>query len=206
MSQPDELQRLQQATAADAPADVPGDTPCDAETASLREGWLALGQLIEAAEPSARPLVLAEPLEQPARVLRWQLAAAALAASLIVGGTLVWTSLRNRPSDVSASPSRQIALPGTNPAAPVPTLATPHDSPATDAVRTAAVAAADTVTGGGTVEEDLLSWEDPLDDEIALVSREVILMRQDSYRLDNAYDPVRSGIEQIEQEFDDNTL
>ena len=75
-------------------ATAPGDTldaALDAETKSLREGWLALGQLIEAVQPpSAGPPELqyptqAAPIQRRKLLGRKTLAAlAALAASLVV--------------------------------------------------------------------------------------------------------------------------
>ena len=83
-----ELQRrLEEATAA-AP---PPAAELDAETRELREGWLALGQLLEAAHPAGETPVVLPPMPRRSAGRRWKLAAvAALAASLVVVATLAW--------------------------------------------------------------------------------------------------------------------
>ena len=96
------LRVLEDATAA-------GDRPTgqlDAETASLREGWLAFGEMLEAAQPAtplaegfcrreAPPHCNAGALVKatPSRARRrWQhlLAAGLLAASLLAAATAIW--------------------------------------------------------------------------------------------------------------------
>ena len=86
------LQRqLEEATAA---ADAV-DASLDAETASLRESWLAFGELLDTAGgPTPQPL---EMPQLPRRVVgprRWLALSAALAASLLIAITLVINAMR----------------------------------------------------------------------------------------------------------------
>lgn len=102
----DELSKLQrqleQATAADCPPEV----PLDAETASMREGWLALGQLLEAAQPAPDEPPKLRPIPRRTARTRWRLAGiAGLAASLVIGVTLGWSLIVLRHSG-SPSPPR----------------------------------------------------------------------------------------------------
>ena len=80
--------RLEQATARQLPA----DTTLDSETAALREGWLALGQLLEAAESASGPAapLPAVPPVPARRSWTWLGVVAALAASLLVAGLATW--------------------------------------------------------------------------------------------------------------------
>ena len=87
------MQRLlEEATAAgDAPADR-----LDPEAASLREAWLAFGEMLEAAQPPVlvSPLLPGEGQGVRASHVRprWHrlLATGALAASLVVGAAMIW--------------------------------------------------------------------------------------------------------------------
>jgi hypothetical protein len=87
------LEQLETATAADLPPGV----PLDAETESLRESWLELGQLLEAAaEPVDAGAVIRrcrdlQPLTLPARrsAARTRIAAALLAAGAVVAASLL---------------------------------------------------------------------------------------------------------------------
>ena len=97
----DELEKLQrqleEATAANdiANDDIANDAAnasLDAETASLRETWLAFGELLDTANPpSDEPIELPQVSRRKSSA-RWLAAAAMLAASLLVAVTLVWIS------------------------------------------------------------------------------------------------------------------
>ena len=108
----DELSKLQRQLEQATAAECPPDAPLDAETASLREGWLALGQLLEAAQPA-----LDEPLELPQlprrrAPARWKLVGiAVLAASLLVGATLAWSLMRARQPGGLSPPPDELASP-----------------------------------------------------------------------------------------------
>jgi hypothetical protein len=101
---PDKLQRsLEQATAAEG-ASADG---LDPETASLREAWLAFGQLLEAAQPPLDKFPLPVTGERqegramrPDRLRRWLVPIAGLlAASLLVGIAITWMSRTTNPSE-----------------------------------------------------------------------------------------------------------
>ncbi len=79
-------QMLEEVTAADASVSV------DAETASLREAWLAFGQLAAAADASlpAMPDLMISIAPRKARRSHWLGLIAATAAALLVAVTLGW--------------------------------------------------------------------------------------------------------------------
>lgn len=163
------------------------------ETASLREGWLAFGQLLAAAEPkTGRPLEL--PSAPPAQRRGWHLAVvAAVAASLVIGVAMAWR-LRgtDRPVGPSSVPDNVAVNDGSAKSVvlPVPenrVVAVPSD-------KTTAPAARD------------LKWDDKLDDEIAQAGQEVIRMEQQwAYRGDTA-SFVQYGLEQVEEDVKKNEL
>ena len=107
----DELSRLQrqmeEATAADCGPDCPHDT----ETASLRQGWLAFGELLEAAQPMAdEPLQLRPMPRRTARSRRLAAGIAAVAASVVVAVTLAWSLLGpKQPADPSTPAGGAVA-------------------------------------------------------------------------------------------------
>ena len=199
-----ELQRrLEWAT---APANMPdksadkslGESPDAAQIASLREGWLALGQLLETAQPAPD-----EPLQlrclqanrpAPRATWRWWKVAGitAVAAALTIGVTLAWSLMRNRSVDPT-QPGREMVLEsdGSKTQQPDTGLAT------TVAKQTELPDMSDA---------DALDWDDSLDDQIALVGRRIIEVQGNWYGLDDALSPVRDGIDQIEEEFESDTL
>ena len=172
--------RLQQATAPEGPPDKSMDTASmDAETASLREGWLAFGQLLEAAQPMSDASALEELLPSPQAApgkasSRWKASlAAALAASLVIGATLAWNLMSKR---------ADIAVEDTDNKTPQP----------------APIIAEDTV--------DELQWDDSLDDRLALVSQEIMRVEGDWDCLDDAFSPAWKGIDQVDQDIEEGTL
>jgi len=171
--------RLEQATAAERPSGV----PLDAETASLREGWLALGQLLEAAQPAlGEPLKLREPVERTSRA-RWR-RAGAVAAALLIGVTSAWEWTRSGRHDGASSMPALSSRTAADIEHPVAPSKQPQLAPT----------------------EDELEWNDPLDQQITLVAQEVVRVQQDWYRLDEAFSPVHRGLEQMEADLEENTL
>ena len=157
----------------------------DAETALLREGWLALGQLLEAAHPApAEPLELAQPARRTPNV-RWRLAgAAAVAAALMVGVTLGW-KLQGDGLFGGASRPAEVVVAGVDPVEP--SVAGPGQlSP---------------LPAGSEFE-----WHDPLDDEIALAAREIVRIQQDWSSLDDPFGPVYRGLEEMEEDLNQSPL
>ena len=178
----DELSELyRRLTAATAP-DCPAHLLADAETAALREGWLALGELLEAAQPTLDgPVAIIEPPQRRMPV-RWSLvAAAAVAASVLLGMMLVWQLGEGNRRGGTSSPSGELARgveesdAPSEPLRPMPT-------------------------------EDELAWDDPLDDQIASAGQQIVHLQQDWDSLDDVFGPVYHGLEEMEDELDESTL
>jgi len=183
---PNKLRRqLERATAAEDSPDA-----LDAETASLREGWLALGQLLEAAErESTEPFEWKRPPPR-LRQNRWKLAGvAALAASLLIGLTVAWSLVRKGPPNGSTATPGEVTSPEEKESLPTPDLDEPKlavDEPTL---------------------EDELDWDDdPLDRQLASVGEEIVRIQQDWDSVDNAFEPVWHGLEQMAEDIDGETL
>ena len=178
----DELFELERRlTAATAP-ECPAYLLSDAETAAMREGWLALGELLEAAQPMLdEPVRLPEP---PNRRLsaRWKLAAtAALAATVLLGVMLGRRFVEgNRQGGIASTPEG-VAVGVERPNAP-------SEQPRTMPT------------------EESLVWDDPLDEEIALAGQQIVRLQQDWGYLNDAFGPVYSGLEEMEDDLDESTL
>jgi len=176
----EKLQRmLERVTAAE---DVPQHEP-DPETASLREAWLAFGHLLEAARLPAEMLLDNWPVPPPKRSYRrfWP-AAGVLAASLLICGVAMWAlQATRRIENASLSPA-QTASTGVTHSAPVKKTQKPAAS----------------------VNE--FQWDDSFDDQVAQVGRQVIDVQQGSYAWTDTGGAVQSKIEQIQQDFKDNSL
>jgi len=215
----DDLQRrLQQATAPECPADEcrPVEdghaASVDAETASLREGWLALGQLLEAAQPMSDASTLERRLPLPQASLpqaapskaspRWKASiAAAMAASLVIGATLAWNFLAKR-SEIPSRTTQDVAVEDTDDETSQPaTIAAENAVAAVTAVETPI---AEHIAKEETADE--LQWDDSLDDQLALVSQEIMQLEGDWDSLDDAFTPVWEGIDQVEQDIEQDTL
>ena len=178
--------RLEQATAAECPPDA----TLDAETASLREGWVALGQLLEAAQPGLdEPFEFRQPLRQTTRTRRRLAAVATLAASLMVAVVLAWALMQRGGLGDRASLPQQIALPG----------AGQTSKPS--------VALVEEIQGEPHADgTDGFDWSDSLDDQIAMAGQQVVRIQQDWHRLDDAFGPMHRGLEQMEQDIEESEL
>ena len=206
--EPRDLQRrLEQATAADFPA----DTPLEPETAALREAWLAFAALLEATGPAPLeklrseqeitvrfgkgtvPFSLRENRDSPpvipgaVRTRRRLAAVAALAASVAVAVTLIWNGMRQ-------------------PAGPPPLADGPAspdiEQPAPDAKQPRQALAANDVDQ----DADQFDWDDSLDEQIVQVGREIVRVQQDWYHLDDAFEPIQHGLQQMAEDIEDNML
>jgi len=179
----DELEKLQRRLEEATAADCPRHAPLDADTASLREAWLAFGQLLEAAQPVLhQPPKLPQIPRRAAGIKRPTLGIAALAASLVVGVTVVWMLLGTGHSgDSSAGPGAVASLDTQQPA-----LAKEKPQPAPAAAE--------------------LRWNDSLDEQLVQVGEEIVRLQQDWYHLDDAFVPVYQGLEQVEKDIEDSTL
>ena len=178
----DELNELERRLAAATAPECPAHLLSDAETAALREGWLALGELLEAAQPMLdQPVRLRQPPNRRVPV-GWRLAgAAALAASVLLGMTLAWQLTRGSRGGGTSSPSEGLAVAAEEPNAP-------SEQPRTIPT------------------EDELAWDDPLDEQIALAGQQILGLQQGWDYLDDAFGPVYHGLEAMEDDLDESTL
>ena len=186
----DEMNRvLEEATAA---GNVPADQ-LDPEIASLREAWLAFGEMLEAAQPP----VLVSPLfagERPAPnsplfvgggpgvmatlgPLRWRrlLATGLLAASLLIGIAMVW---------MFHSANRQV-----NPAPTTEQTASTHRKVAPSPKTRAKNA----LTAGEP------QWDDSLDEQLALVDWQMLCVRENETLRTDAFGQAQYRMEQFRQ-------
>jgi len=178
-------QQLERATA----RDVPPNALLDQETTSLREAWLAFGQLLETAQPGPdQPLkCLSHPPGGGRR--RWLVAAiVGLAASLLVAATIAWSARRTEPAGIITAPSVAVAVSRAEPSAPAAKKALP-EKPSSPA-------------GQGSA----LAWDDALDKEITLTGQAVVSASQESPLLVDACAPVRYGLEEIEKDIENSPL
>jgi hypothetical protein len=175
--------RLEQATAPEGRA----EGPLDAETASLREGWLALGELLSAAEPPAEePLTLREPPRPRRRIARTAAVLAALGASLVIGATLAARWVADDPV------VRRVPLPQ-DAASRSTEREEAQGEPVAEPVETASL-------------DDRAAWDDPLDRRIALAAQRIVGVQQDWDRVDGAFGPLYSGLEEMAEELDESAL
>lgn len=182
--------RLEQATARQLPA----DTPLDSETAALREGWLALGQLLEAAESAAgpaAPLPAIPPTPAP-RSWKWLGRVVALAASLLVAGVVAWQLF-------PGSDSGQHAVKTPEPA-PTPQLVqTPEPALAPEKNQVAG-------QPGQQPKPAQESWDGTLDESITQAYQDLISIEQDWTGFNSMSASVSTKLEEISQELAQNTI
>ncbi len=180
----DELNELQRRLEWATVPESPVDPPEDAETAALGEGWLALGQLLEAAEPWQEPFELRKHPERTRQVGWRSVVAAAVAASLLIGVALAWKLTGGGAPGSEAKPSGAVAV---------------------NMGREGAVIVSPERTGPEPPAEDL-GWDDPLDQQIASVGQEVVRVQQDWYGGDDAFGPVYRGLEQMDEDLAESSL
>ena len=195
----DELRKLEHQLEQATPfpgegAESSPDVLLDCQTASLREGWLIFGQLLEAAQPTPdEPLKLAafsshgtmgpaatrrSPHAQGSRAV-----VSVVAASLLIGVTLMWSVLETTSSNLMVKPSK-----------PVPPTAEDTESNVVQPQHAIELTEVD------------LQWDDPLDQQIARAGQELTRVEQDWYYVDDAFASVSYALEQTGEEIDDNTL
>jgi len=168
------------------------ETPLDPETAALREGWLALAQMLQAAEQRGAALP-----EKPAPLPRKRphlgslAVVAALTACLSAGVILAWMLAGSRPSPRpsprSVETARKDVSPSNDGRLPAP----------------AAVAPSPTAPKTAPIE---LAWDDPLDAQIITTAQAVAAAKQEWPYLADAAASVRMGLEQVQNEMDDSPL
>jgi hypothetical protein len=181
-----EQRALEQATAT---GDLPAER-LDAETASLREAWLALGEILEAAQPpnSVSPLALEEGpgvrVVAPRTRLRWSrlLAAGALAAALLLAVAAIWTLGSSRPQDNSDK-------------VPKPMVANNHQG----ARSPGAIA-----KGGATA--DLPRWDDSFDEQYEQLSWQMLCAQENQVFRTDAFGRAQYRLEQLRETIQADSL
>ena len=185
------IEQLEQVTSRELTADV----DLDADMTALRESWLAFTQLLDAADRDEEDhRVEGVSLTASSSGRRWSLAAMSVAAMLLVGVGLLW--MFNRNLDVATR--------------------TPQGSTATHEVSQTEDTGIleDGVMNSNTDmnpdaddgQDELYDWNDSLDEEIALAEDALIYLRQSASTLEDRFDSLYNEIEQIEDEFAEETL
>jgi hypothetical protein len=153
----------------------------DGDRAALRETWRVWGRLLETAETPMEQAIARPAALRSARPRRLA-AAAILAATVAIVAATAWiASTAQRADDVTSLPET-----GTPANANVPLVVArrPPTAPSTGESQ----------------------WDDVFDDQIAQVGRELICVQQDwSLRVD-AFDLVRSRLEEIHAEIETGQL
>jgi hypothetical protein len=177
-----ELKALERQLESATSRDIPRNASPDQETTSLREAWLAFGQLLEAAQPASEPLKL--PAVPPGRGRRWWLLATVvgLAASLLVAATITWSGGRAGSAVVLTGPPVNVAVKRAEPSAPAKKPASP--------------------AGSGSA----LAWDDALDKEITVAGQAVVSAAQDGTHLAGAGTTLRYGLEAVQKDIEDSPL
>jgi hypothetical protein len=173
-------QMLEQATAAEGEPE--GDL--DGQAASLREAWLAFGQLLEAAQPPLETFPLPLTGEQqggkatpPVRPHRWLVPIGGLlAASLLVGIATTWTLRTTNRSENSHTVPVQTAS------------AQAHKRPQPAA------------TSNGP------EWNDSFDEQIAQLGQQLAYARDGQSGQPDAFGLVQYRIDQFRQEMQADTF
>jgi hypothetical protein len=182
---------LQRATAAE---NVPPDD-LDGETSRLREGWLAFGRLLEAAEPLAEVSFRCLPLPRKRSQRRLWSAAGLLAVSLLFCAVAMW--ILQPPSgakNASPAPVQIASTSAKRPAPPSPPAPLPRAGEGSSGTAKPAASASGP------------QWDDSFDEQVAQLGRQVIDAQQSSSAWADTGAAVQSKIEQIQQEFKDNNL
>jgi len=193
----DETKRLQEMLErATAPGDsLPEDL--DAETAALRESWLALGKLLADAqsatdEPWENWMITPRP-QSHWRTVRW---AVAVAASLLVAAGL---AIAYRLQDGAGSVQ------------PTPPVIAQDDQAAPQSVKPApaAVAQPDAEDPQDTqlaAVPDELRWDDSLDDRITSLAQATAWAHQDWYAQAGKVNALGRELDEIKKDIEDGTL
>jgi hypothetical protein len=184
----EELQRLlERATAA---ADA-SENDSDPEAASLREGWIAFGRLLEATQAPVEMSIDSRPVLPPKRPYgRFWPAAGLLAASLLVCAVAMWR-LQTASRTENASPSLAQTASTTVARATPATVA--HSAPVKKEQKPVASA-------------DEPQWDDSFDEQVAQVGQQMTDVQQNAYAWTDTSGAVQSKIEQIQKDFNDNGL
>ncbi|HEV3415968.1 MAG TPA: hypothetical protein VG056_04125 [Pirellulales bacterium] len=163
----------------------------DAETAALAEGWLALGQLLEAANSDFGPELVLKQLRR--RLLRrrlWQ-GGALLAATLLIGVSVAWYANRGRVGDTLVTPRNgsdiAVELPASMPSAKA------------DDARTEPTTIADNSSNNS-------GWDQTLDQRIAQVDDSVVSAGTLANRGDDSIEQLGQQLTSFRQEVEKDSL
>lgn len=168
----------------------------DPETATLREAWLALGEILEAAQPR-QPVEIRHRRETPRhcngeavqgaasrKQLRWSrlLAGAALAASLLVVATVIWAiGGGNRQTDPGQSPQQMAAKSHRNP---------PSQKTIAKSVPPA----------------DVPQWDDSFDEQFAQLSWQMLCVQESQVFRTDAFGQAQYRLEQLRETIQADSL
>ncbi|HEV2971126.1 MAG TPA: hypothetical protein VGY55_14225 [Pirellulales bacterium] len=163
----------------------------DAETAALAEGWLALGQLLDAANADFRPELVVKQLRR--RLLRRRLwrGGALLAATLLIGVSVAWFVDRNQLSDSINTPRNGSDVAAEHPAAN-------PNAKANDAAVEPSVVVENSAGNSG--------WDQALDQQIAQVDEGVLNAGTLANRGDDSIDRLGQQLTSFRQEVEKDSL
>ena len=171
--------RLEQATA----RQCSGEDSLEPETAGLRAGWLALGELLEAAQPQVDPpLPRLPPLRAQRRRRRLPVAIAALAASLLIAVTFAWHARWTKPAATPLPQRLEVAQNG--------------PKPGSSAVKQASTAPSDAE----------LAWESSLDQEIETAGQAIRQLQQDQLASATSSGRLQYQLENLRKDIDESPL
>jgi hypothetical protein len=181
--------RLEQAT---APRCEAGDE-LDPEAASLRAGWLALGDLLVAAQSQVEPPMCSVPFVPASRRQRWMLLRfAALAASLLIAVSVI-SYLRGRKPTASNLADTQ---PTANPMQHEPAVAQNPRTPDSSEVEKTPAAAS--------MAE--FAWNDSFDQELESAGWAIRQAQSDQFAFASKSDQMQYQLENLRKEFEDSSL
>ncbi len=180
---------LERATAQgdDLPADL------DAESAGLREGWLALGKLLNDAEAAAGAPPEVWRISPPPEPRRWRIVAAvALAASLLIAvGATIGVRMLNlsgsKPADEQLLAHSKAGSDAVKPAVPQPNTPAAANNQIANA-------------------SDALDWSDSLDEQLTSVAQAAASVRYDADLNLHGLSAVERGFDQLEAEINSGKL
>jgi hypothetical protein len=182
-------QRMEQATAPRLQA----GSDLEPEIASLRSGWLALEELLVAAEPQIKPPVRSVPVvPAPPRKRRMLLRLVALAASLLVVVSVISYIARHKPTDVDLAKKESIAPPMKQEPAVAENRITPSPSPMKKATAAA--------------NKSELAWDDTFDQELSSADFAVRQAQMDKFAFASKSSQIQYQIEGLRDEIEGNNL
>ncbi len=176
------LRQLEQATA----ADLDSDAILDEETRMLRDSWMAMGDLLDSQQPST-PLPMPKEIATPPKqshVLWW-----AIAASLMLAASALWIYNQTNPTNQRGAPSTQIAQ--DSPDTPQDPNPEPQDS-------------IDTSLESST--NDLLAWDDSLDEDISSFSTAVTDLERNWYGNNGDVRSMYNDVEEFSTDINETSL